>query len=68
MTGHGSAAAPDSGELCCTQARIAEEHRFQTPLDEVDAAARVLHPVIDGLASGRPLYGVFLKDYAETEW
>ena len=49
-------------------ARTAEVHHFQTPIDEVDAAARVLHPVFDGLATGRPLSGVFLKDYEETEW
>ena len=36
--------------------------------DEVDAAARVLHPVFDGVATGEPLFGVFMKDYAETEW
>ena len=54
------------------QARTAEVHHFQTPIDEIDAAARVLHPVFDGVArvaAGRvPLHGVFLKDYAETEW
>ena len=52
-------------------ARTAEVHHFQTPLDEVDAAARVLHPVFHGVAhpgSAAPLTGVFLKDYAETEW
>ena len=49
-------------------ARTAEVHAFQTPLDEVDAAARVLHPVFDGLSTGKPLFGVFLKDYVETEW
>ena len=49
-------------------ARIAEEHGFQTPLDEIDAAARVLHPIFAGVRTGEPLFGVFLKDYAETEW
>ena len=49
-------------------ARTAEVHAFQTPLDEVDAAARVLHPVFEGLSTGKPLFGVFLKDYVETEW
>ena len=34
---------------------------------EVDAAARVLQPVFEGLTTGRPAYGVFLKDYVETE-
>jgi NAD(P)-dependent dehydrogenase (short-subunit alcohol dehydrogenase family) len=29
-------------------ARTADVHHFQTPLDEVDAAARVLHPIFHG--------------------
>ena len=41
---------------------------FQTPIDEVDAAARILHPVFDGVGADTPLCGVFLKDYGETEW
>eukprot|EP00964_Phaeocystis_antarctica_P085638 scaffold54131_cov63-Phaeocystis_antarctica.AAC.1 len=49
-------------------ARTAEVHAFQTPLDEVDAAARVLHPVFEGLTTGKPQFGVFIKDYVETEW
>ena len=57
-------------------AAIAEEHNFATPLDEVDAAARILDPILAPLleASGRddglcsPAYGCFLKDYFITEW
>ena len=49
-------------------ARTAELNHFQTPIDEVDAAARVLHPVFEGITTGRPAFGVFLKDYKETEW
>eukprot|EP00854_Cymbomonas_tetramitiformis_P011882 gene11882-14034_t len=49
-------------------ARNAAVHHFQTPLDEVDAAARVLHPVFDGVSTGSPVFGVFLKDFVETEW
>ena len=50
-------------------ARIAKAHDFQTPIDEVDAAARVLHPVFHGYGPGvEPLRGVFLKDYVATEW
>ena len=49
-------------------ARNAATNHFQTPIDEVDAAARVLHPIFDGVTTGRPRYGVFLKDYAESEW
>ncbi|EDQ84317.1 uncharacterized protein MONBRDRAFT_30385 [Monosiga brevicollis MX1] len=48
--------------------RIAEEHNFQTPIDEVDAAARVVHPVFAGVGSGEQLQGLFLKDYVETAW
>eukprot|EP00466_Bigelowiella_natans_P002958 jgi/Bigna1/35867/e_gw1.11.114.1 len=52
-----------------------EKHNFQTPLDEVDAAARVLDPVMAplldlqaGKENVKPLWGVFLKDYVKTEW
>ena len=49
-------------------------HNFQTPLDEIDAAARVLDPVIaplKDLAEGRnfePQWGIFLKDFKKCEW
>ena len=39
----------------------------QTPLDEVDAAARILDPVFSGVR-GEAQFGVFLKDYAPCEW
>jgi NAD(P)-dependent dehydrogenase (short-subunit alcohol dehydrogenase family) len=56
-----------------------KQHNFQTPLDEIDAAARVLDPIIAPLldeAAGKdmtlqenePPFGVFLKDFARTEW
>ena len=50
-------------------ARIAAEHHFQTPLDEIDAAARIVDPIVS-VASGaaRPVYGQFLKDYVSVEW
>ncbi|KAG7382812.1 hypothetical protein PHYPSEUDO_004320 [Phytophthora pseudosyringae] len=51
--------------------RIADMHNFQTPLDEIDAAARVLDPVFSLHQEGhtqRPLFGQFLKDYAVSEW
>eukprot|EP00928_Gymnodinium_smaydae_P016256 TRINITY_DN16070_c0_g5_i2.p1 TRINITY_DN16070_c0_g5~~TRINITY_DN16070_c0_g5_i2.p1 ORF type:complete len:552 (-),score=84.02 TRINITY_DN16070_c0_g5_i2:239-1894(-) len=62
---------------------------FQTPLDEIDAASRILDPVIAGICFARkagslqrphhrqgqqpdpskgPVWGVFLKDYANTDW
>jgi NAD(P)-dependent dehydrogenase (short-subunit alcohol dehydrogenase family) len=51
-------------------------HRdFQTPLDEEDAAARILDPIIDTyqqLAEGKTdikiPYGCFLKDYRVCNW
>merc|ERR1712190_505730 len=34
-----------------TAQRIADDHGFQTPIDEVDAAARILDPVVAGIVS-----------------
>ncbi|GAX16091.1 hypothetical protein FisN_20Hh232 [Fistulifera solaris] len=51
--------------------KIAEVNHFQTPIDEVDAAARILDPVFSGVnkQDNDVLdYGKFLKDYRETEW
>ena len=51
-------------------AQPGEAHRegFQTPIDEVDAAARILDPLMVGVREGVQYYGVFFKDYALTEW
>ena len=52
----------------------AATHNFQTPIDEIDAAARVLDPIIAPLrrlAAGeeaKPPIGIFLKDYEPCEW
>jgi NAD(P)-dependent dehydrogenase (short-subunit alcohol dehydrogenase family) len=51
--------------------KTAANNLFQTPIDEVDAAARILDPVFSGVNGGRESekeYGKFLKDYRETEW
>ena len=51
--------------------KIATNNLFQTPIDEVDAASRILDPVFSGINGGRDFkkdYGKFLKDYRETEW
>ena len=48
--------------------KYADEHNFATPIDEIDAAARILDPVFDGLNTGNTMHGVFLKDYMTTEW
>lgn len=54
---------------------IMRRHDFQTPLDEEDAAARVLDPIIDtyrrladGEADLQIPFGCFLKDYRVTSW
>lgn len=49
--------------------RVATEHGFQTPLDEVDGAARILDPVFSTLNGDcEPYFGYFLKDYEPTDW
>jgi NAD(P)-dependent dehydrogenase (short-subunit alcohol dehydrogenase family) len=56
--------------------KIAKTNLFQTPIDEVDAAARILDPVFVGINAdatpgcGKVVkdYGKFFKDYKETEW
>lgn len=59
-----------------TAARVAKDHNFQTPIDEEDAAARCVAPVLEGIAGmveyggdgAMPPYGKFFKDYRESEW
>ena len=41
---------------------------FQTPIDEIDAAARILDPIYEGILTGECASGKFYKDYRETEW
>lgn len=66
-----------------TAQRIAESHNFQTPIDEIDAAARIVDPVLVGIGAskgrpfkrgamaggldGGPPWGWFLKDYVQSE-
>jgi NAD(P)-dependent dehydrogenase (short-subunit alcohol dehydrogenase family) len=56
--------------------KTAKTNLFQTPIDEVDAAARILDPVFVGVNIDKVKqdkneakdYGKFFKDYKETEW
>ena len=54
--------------------KIAATNLFQTPIDEIDAAARILDPVLTGVdmdlknKKHKKEWGKFLKDYRETEW
>lgn len=51
--------------------RTAVNNNFQTPIDEIDAAARILDPIFTGVIGGpgsKKEYGKFLKDYRESEW
>ena len=38
------------------------------PLDELDGAMRVLHPIIEGIKNKNYLSGILLKDYAKSNW
>mmetsp|Transcript_23229 Transcript_23229/g.71180 ORF Transcript_23229/g.71180 Transcript_23229/m.71180 type:complete len:633 (+) Transcript_23229:97-1995(+) len=50
-------------------AEIAARSGFQTPLDELDAAARLVDPIISWCnGSSCAVYGKFLKDFRPTEW
>ena len=50
--------------------KIFEENNFQTPIDEIDAAARILDTVMTGVTMdlGTCPYGKFYKDFKESEW
>ncbi|MEU2391355.1 SDR family NAD(P)-dependent oxidoreductase [Streptomyces sp. NPDC007369] len=40
---------------------------WRPPLDIVDGAARIYHPIVQGEA-GVPIHGVLLKDYRQVAW
>ena len=41
---------------------------FNIPLDELDGAMRVLHPIIEGITKKNYLYGVLLHNFKEYCW
>ena len=49
-------------------ARKTAEHRFHPPLDIVDGGARIVDPIMTGIATGEHVWGKFLKDYKPTDW
>ena len=49
--------------------KTAKTNYFQTPIDEIDAVARILDPVFSAIGSSdKRVYEIFLKDYRESEW
>ena len=49
-------------------ARKTAEQLFHPPLDIVDGAARILDPIMNGMNTGRHVWGQFLKDYRPADW
>ena len=45
-----------------------QKHSFQPPIDEIDAAARILDPIYSSLLTNTFISGVFFKDYHSTQW
>ena len=51
------------------KAKEAYEKEFcNVPLDELDGAMRVLHPIIEGIKNKKYMYGILLKDYQKSPW
>ena len=46
----------------------AENEMVIVPLDELDGAMRVLHPIIEGIKNKKYFSGILLKDYIKSKW
>lgn len=47
---------------------LGKRSNFDPPLDCIDGAARILHPIFEGYQTGIHVNGKFLKDYKEVMW
>ena len=45
-----------------------ENEFVNVPLDELDGAMRVLHPIIEGNKNKNYLFGILLKDFVKSPW
>lgn len=45
-----------------------ENEYVNIPLDELDGAMRVIHPIIEGVQNKNYIYGYLMKDYKTTSW
>ena len=45
-----------------------ENSYTNVPLDELDGAMRVLHPIIEGIKNKNYLFGILLRNYTKTNW
>jgi NAD(P)-dependent dehydrogenase (short-subunit alcohol dehydrogenase family) len=58
----------DTGWVSRMRPGMAGNKSCDAPLTPADGAARVLHPVFDGLVSAKPYSGVFLKNFVVSTW
>eukprot|EP01127_Copromyxa_protea_P018633 TRINITY_DN5907_c0_g1_i1.p1 TRINITY_DN5907_c0_g1~~TRINITY_DN5907_c0_g1_i1.p1 ORF type:complete len:969 (-),score=179.77 TRINITY_DN5907_c0_g1_i1:104-3010(-) len=60
--------AVDTGWVSRMRPGVGNNNSLDAPLSPADGAARVLHPVLDGYGSEKPLAGVFLKNFVVSNW